>query len=134
MEKKKIIVFFGSSKDLKNTNKIIKHLKKIKVKNFCGKLNLIEVAAHLKKCKIFIGNDSGLMHIASASHIPTLGLFGPSQESRYAPRGNNAYYIRTKKTFNQLTGARNFDWNTKNNLMESLSVDRVFKKIKEILK
>ena len=132
--KKKIIVFFGSSKDLKNTNKIIKHLKKIKVKNFCGKLNLIEVAAHLKKCKIFIGNDSGLMHIASASHIPTLGLFGPSQESRYAPRGNNAYYIRTKKTFNQLTGARNFDWNTKNNLMESLSVDRVFKKIKEILK
>jgi ADP-heptose:LPS heptosyltransferase len=104
------------------------------VKNFCGKLNLIEVAAHLKKCKIFIGNDSGLMHIASASGIPTLGLFGPSLESRYAPRGNNAHYIRTKKTFNQLTGANNFDWNTKNNLMTSLSVNRVFKKIKEILK
>ena len=57
--KKKSIVFFGSSKDLKNIKKITKHLKKFKVKNFCGKLNLIEVAAHLKKCKIFIGNDSG---------------------------------------------------------------------------
>ena len=127
--KKKSIVFFGSSKDLKNIKKITKHLKKFKVKNFCGKLNLIEVAAHLKKCKIFIGNDSGLMHIASVSCIPTLGLFGPSLESRYAPKGNNAYYIRTKKTFNQLTGAKNFDWNTKKNLMSSLSVNDVFNKI-----
>ena len=131
--KKKSIVFFGSSKDLKNINKITKHIKKFKVKNFCGKLNLIEVAAHLKKCKIFIGNDSGLMHIASASGIPTLGLFGPSLESRYAPKGNNAYYIRGKKTFNQLTGAKNFDWNTKKNLMSSLSVNAVFNKIKKIL-
>ena len=131
--KKKSIVFFGSSKDLKNIKKITKHLKKFKVKNFCGKLNLIEVAAHLKKCKIFIGNDSGLMHIASASGIPTLGLFGPSLESRYAPKGNNSYYIRTKKTFNQLTGAKNFDWNTKKNLMSSLSVNDVFNKIKKIL-
>ena len=131
--KKKSIVFFGSSKDLKNIKKITKHLKKFKVKNFCGKLNLIEVAAHLKKCKIFIGNDSGLMHIASASGIPTLGLFGPSLESRYAPKGNNAYYIRGKKTFNQLTGAKNFDWNTKKNLMSSLSVNAVFNKIKKIL-
>ena len=131
--KKKSIVFFGSSKDLKNIKKITKHLKKFKVKNFCGKLNLIEVAAHLKKCKIFIGNDSGLMHIASASGIPTLGLFGPSLESRYAPKGNNAYYIRKKKTFNQLTGAKNFDWNTKKNLMSSLSANDVFNKIKKIL-
>ncbi len=73
------------------------------------------------------------MHIASASGIPTLGLFGPSLESRYAPKGNNSYYIRTKKTFNQLTGAKNFDWNTKKNLMSSLSVNAVFNKIKKIL-
>ena len=131
--KKKSIIFFGSKKDLKNTKKITKHLKKSKVKNLCGKLNLIDVAAHIKKCKIFIGNDSGLMHIASAMGIPTIGLFGPSLENRYAPRGNNAHYIRTKKTFHQLTGAKNFDWNTKKNLMTSLSVNSVFNKIKKIL-
>ena len=131
--KKQSVVFFGSSKYLKNTKKITKHLKKFRVKNLCGKLNLIEVAAHLKKSKIFIGNDSGLMHIASAVGVPTLGLFGPSLESRYAPKGNNAYYIRTKKTFNQLTGAKNFDWNTKKNLMSSLSANDVFNKIKKIL-
>ena len=131
--KKKSIVFFGSSKDLKNTKKITKHLKKFRVRNLCGKLNLIQVAAHLNKCKIFVGNDSGLMHIASAVGVPTLGLFGPSLASRYAPKGNNAYYIRTKKTFNQLTGEKNFDWNTKKNLMNSLSAKSVFKKIKKIL-
>ena len=103
------------------------------MKNLCGKLNLIEVAAHLKKCKIFIGNDSGLMHIASAMDIPTLGLFGPSLDSRYSPKGNNAYYIRTKKSFHQLTGVKNFDWDTKKNLMTSLSVNSVFNKIKKIL-
>ena len=131
--KKKSVVFFGSSKDLKNIKKITKHLKKFRVRNLCGKLNLIQVAAHLNKCKIFVGNDSGLMHIASAVGVPTLGLFGPSLASRYAPKGNNAYYIRTKKTFNQLTGEKNFDWNTKKNLMNSLSVKSVFKKIKKIL-
>ena len=103
------------------------------MKNLCGKLNLLEVSICIKKCKIFIGNDSGLMHIASATGVPTLGLFGPSLESRYAPRGNNSHYIRTKKTFDQLTGAKNFDWNTKKNLMKSLSVNSVFNKVKGIL-
>ena len=132
--KGRTIVFFGSLKDRQNIKKITKYLKNFKTINFCGKLNLIEVASYLKKCKIFIGNDSGLMHIASATGIPTLGLFGPSLEIRYSPKGKNAHYIRTKKTFNQLTGKKNFDWNTKKNLMNSLSANDVFKKIKKILK
>ena len=133
-KKERFIVFFGSKNDLKNTKKIAKHFKNSQVKNLCGKLNLIEVAACLKKCKMFIGNDSGLMHIASACDIPTLGLFGPSLESRYAPKGKKAYYVRTKKTFEQLTGKKNFDWNTKKNLMNSLSVNSVLKKVKQILR
>ena len=132
--KKKTIVFFGSSKDSKNIKKITKHLKKSNVKNLCGKLSLIEVAAHLKKCKVFIGNDSGLMHIAAATGTATLGLFGPSLENRYAPKGDNAFYIRTKKNFEQLTGHKNFDWDTNKNLMKSLPVNHVFSKIKEILR
>ena len=129
----KSVVFFGSSKDKQNAKRIIKSIGKIKVKNLCGKLNLLEVSICIKKCKIFIGNDSGLMHIASATGVPTLGLFGPSLESRYAPRGNNSHYIRTKKTFDQLTGAKNFDWDTKKNLMKSLSVNSVFNKVKGII-
>ena len=98
--KKKNFIFFGSSNDIKHTKKIIKHIKKSRVRNLCGKLDLIEVTAYLKNCKIFIGNDSGLMHIASASGIPTLGLFGPSLENRYAPKGSKAYIFVRKKLLN----------------------------------
>jgi ADP-heptose:LPS heptosyltransferase len=52
-----------------------------------GSLTLPEVAACMRRCRIFIGNDSGLMHIAAASGTPTLGLFGRSRASEYAPAG-----------------------------------------------
>ncbi|QDH17635.1 glycosyltransferase family 9 protein [Swingsia samuiensis] len=52
-----------------------------------------EVAALLQKCQLFVGNDSGLMHLAAAAGVPTLGLFGPSKMSEYAPAGERAYAI-----------------------------------------
>ncbi len=52
-----------------------------------GTLSLPEVAACMRRLKIFIGNDSGLMHIAAASGAPTLGLFGRSRADEYAPAG-----------------------------------------------
>jgi ADP-heptose:LPS heptosyltransferase len=52
-----------------------------------GRLALPEVAACLKRCSIFIGNDSGLMHLAAAAGAPTLGLFGPTPAAEYAPSG-----------------------------------------------
>jgi ADP-heptose:LPS heptosyltransferase len=55
--------------------------------NLVGQLTLPEVAACLRLSTIFIGNDSGLMHIAAASGAPTLGLFGRSRADEYAPAG-----------------------------------------------
>ncbi len=55
--------------------------------NLVGQLSLAEAAACLKRAKIFIGNDSGLMHLAAAAGTPTLGLFGRSKASEYAPAG-----------------------------------------------
>jgi ADP-heptose:LPS heptosyltransferase len=52
-----------------------------------GTLTLPEVAACMRRVKMFIGNDSGLMHIAAASGAPTLGLFGRSRADEYAPAG-----------------------------------------------
>ena len=52
-----------------------------------GTLTLSEVAACLRRCRIFVGNDSGLMHIAAAAGTPTLGLFGRSRAEEYAPAG-----------------------------------------------
>ncbi len=41
----------------------------------------------MTRLKLFIGNDSGLMHIAAAAGAPTLGLFGRSRADEYAPAG-----------------------------------------------
>lgn len=55
-----------------------------------GKLGLPQVAACLARCTLFVGNDSGLMHMAAASGAPTLGLFGPTPSAEYAPAGRCA--------------------------------------------
>lgn len=61
--------------------------------NLGGARPIGEVAALLGRCALFIGNDSGLMHVAAATSIPTLGLFGPSRASEYAPGGLNASFV-----------------------------------------
>lgn len=44
-------------------------------------------AALIKKCRLFVGNDSSLMHIAAISGVPTIGIFGPANPLRTGPRG-----------------------------------------------
>jgi len=55
--------------------------------DLCGALSLPEAAAVLARCDLFVGNDSGLMHLAAAAGAPTLGLFGPTPVDEYGPRG-----------------------------------------------
>jgi ADP-heptose:LPS heptosyltransferase len=52
-----------------------------------GDLSLPEAAACLARAALFVGNDSGLMHLAAAAGTPTLGLFGPTPAAEYAPAG-----------------------------------------------
>ena len=52
-----------------------------------GKLAVPEAAACLRRCALFVGNDSGLMHLAASAGTPTLGLFGPTPADEYAPAG-----------------------------------------------
>ncbi|HMK43160.1 MAG TPA: glycosyltransferase family 9 protein, partial [Dissulfurispiraceae bacterium] len=54
-----------------------------------GKTNLMEAASLLSACKLFIGADSGLLHIAVALDVPTVSLFGPGREKKWAPQGNH---------------------------------------------
>lgn len=55
-----------------------------------GRLALPEVAACMERLALFVGNDSGLMHVAAAAGAPTLGLFGRSRAEEYAPAGPRA--------------------------------------------
>ena len=58
--------------------------------DLCGRLSLPEVAACFARVALYIGNDSGLMHLAAAAGAPTLGLFGPTPAAEYGPSGPRA--------------------------------------------
>lgn len=55
-----------------------------------GRTSLAEVVVHLDQAEAFVGNDSGLMHLAAALGVPTLGIFGSSNTRWTAPLGRQA--------------------------------------------
>lgn len=58
-------------------------------------LALVEIAAVLSICGVYIGNDSGISHIAAAVGVPTLALFGPTDPAVWGPRGRRAQTLRS---------------------------------------
>jgi heptosyltransferase II len=49
--------------------------------DLAGCPSLMETAAHIARCRTFVGNDSGLMHLAEAVGVPVVALFGPTVEA-----------------------------------------------------
>jgi ADP-heptose:LPS heptosyltransferase len=87
--------------------------------------DLLTAAAVFRRSALFIGNDSGLMHLAAAAGVPTLGLFGPTRDACYAPWGPRGAVLRTGESVEDLTGAADFDHRTAESLMGSLTVEAV---------
>jgi ADP-heptose:LPS heptosyltransferase len=52
-----------------------------KVLNLTGQTSILEAAGYIRRCAGFIGNDSGLMHLAELVGVPVLALFGPTVEA-----------------------------------------------------
>lgn len=89
------IVFSGSIDEMGLVNGIIEKMEnKSKCFNFAGKITLTQLFYLITKCKLFVGNDAGPMHIAAAQGIRTLGLFGPNLPVRFGPygKGNVSLY------------------------------------------
>ena len=64
--------------------------------NIAGETTLTQLASILHKCNVFIGNDSGPMHLAAAVGIHTIGLYGPGDPTRFGPVGAKCQTIRRK--------------------------------------
>lgn len=88
-------------------------------------LDLPTTAAVFARCRLFVGNDSGLAHLAGAAGAPTLGLFGPSDERLYAPQGANCRVVRTPESFHDLVYAPGFNHRTASSQMTNLAVGTV---------
>ncbi|MBI4895952.1 MAG: glycosyltransferase family 9 protein [Candidatus Aenigmarchaeota archaeon] len=78
------IVFVGSERE-KTVNKRIMSLMKYPARECYEQLPV--TAAIIRQMGLFIGTDSGPMHLAACMGMPTIGLFGPNSPKFYGPYG-----------------------------------------------
>jgi len=67
-------------------------------------LSLAKLAALLSRCNLYLGNDSGITHLAAAVEIPCVALFGPSDVFQWAPRGRNVLTFTRHEECSPCTG------------------------------
>jgi ADP-heptose:LPS heptosyltransferase len=54
-------------------------------------------SAIMRKCKLVIGNDSGLLHLAVASDVPAIGIYGPTNPLSQGPFGGKSLVVRNEE-------------------------------------
>lgn len=108
----------------------------------CGKetysvedISLRQSAALISQCRFFVSNDSGLMHVAALSGVPTAGIFGPTDDTRTAPWGSGHLVLRNADcspcwTISNVGVRKNCGYKAYRCIKE-LSVDEVFERIRQ---
>ena len=117
------VAIFGRDDERPMALPVIESVPDDRLIDLVGHIDLLTVYACLGRASLYIGNDSGLMHLAAASGIPTLGLFGPSPAEQYAPWGNLCDHVQAAKGFDEIF-PDDFDHRNTDTLMDSLSVDQ----------
>lgn len=64
--------------------------------DWIGKISIEETAALLKIARLFIGIDSGIMHLAGAVNAPCVGIFGPTFSELRLPRNNKSVGVSSR--------------------------------------
>jgi len=56
-------------------------------------LTLLQLASVMEACRFFTGNDSGISHLAAALGLPTVAIFGPTDQRVWSPRGEKTFVV-----------------------------------------
>ena len=86
------IVLVGQPED---DGRLVENLLQKKPTNLVGATTLPQLAGLIAEADLFIGADSGVMHIAAASGTPVLSLFGPSNPDAWRPWSPGAVVLRS---------------------------------------
>ncbi len=94
-ERKVQVAIFGAPSEVSIAQSIQSQMRQRPV-ILSGKTQLSELIAMIACCDLFITNDSGPMHLASALGVPTLALFGPTDEMATGPLGPTAVVLNKR--------------------------------------
>ena len=94
-QKRAQILFVGVKDEIPITTEIQARMRGESI-NIAGKTTLTQLASILPTCNVFIGNDSGPMHLAAAVGTQTIGLYGPGDPTRFGPAGTKCQTIQRK--------------------------------------
>jgi len=78
------VILFGTAGEAAVSAAIVAGLKR-KAVDLTGKTEIAELPAMLSRCNLFIGNDSGAMHVAAAVGLPIVAVFGPTDPNGTVP-------------------------------------------------
>ena len=123
-------ILVGSLKEKnKFYNQLIKDIREDLIIDLFG-YDLTLTSAYMKKSNIFIGNDSGLMHLAVANQIRVVSLFGPTDDKIYGPYGDKNIIIRTSQNYDYF---KSLKINENKSYMDSIKPETVFKICEKII-
>lgn len=87
------VALFGSAGERELCDSIARTLA-VPAHNFAGRTTLAEFADLAAACAVFLTNDSGAMHVASAAGVPTVAVFGATDDTTTGPAGPLARVVR----------------------------------------
>ena len=78
------VILFGTAAEAPVSNAIIANMHRKPI-DLTGKTVIADLPALLSQCHLFLGNDSGAMHVAAAVGLPVVAVFGPTDPLGTAP-------------------------------------------------
>ena len=94
-------------------------------------LSLLQLASVMEGCRLFIGNDSGISHMASALGIPTIAIFGPTDPRVWSPRGEKVWVVCRKTPCSPCTRERFFQC-TDPECMRGIEIEDVLEGVEKL--
>jgi heptosyltransferase-2 len=88
------IALFGTKSERGLCDEVAQRLNGREVTNYAGETTLAQFIDLAAGCELFLTNDSGSMHIASALSVPTVAIFGATDDTTTGPTGLNARVVR----------------------------------------
>jgi heptosyltransferase-2 len=87
------VILFGGKSDWETAEQV-RQQSRNGMLNLAGKTTLHEAIHLISQCRLFISNDSGLMHVAGALNIPTVAIFGSTNPVTTSPPGEKTLLVR----------------------------------------